>query len=223
MRNDKPVLVVFAGPNGSGKSTMNKIAIQRGTLDGPYINADDMTREKLGDVDVKTVSQAQMDAINRDAANQADQLRQQAIDGRISFITETVMSTPAKIRLMSQAKAAGYEVCLIYVTTQDPAINVQRVRDRVAKGGHNVPEEKIAARYTRAMGLLPVAIQVADMARVYDNSSERPALVFEKTGKNELKAYPLSKAGEQYRWNQATLEQLKRNILNEELNNKINE
>jgi predicted ABC-type ATPase len=52
------------------------------------------------------------------------------------------MSTPNKINLMKQAKAKGYEVHLVYVTTQDPIINISGVKDRHIKGGHDVPEDR---------------------------------------------------------------------------------
>lgn len=52
----------------------------------------------------------------------------------------------------------------------DPAINVARVRQRVALGGHDVPEDRIVARWSRTMALLPDAVRVAHRAILFDNS-----------------------------------------------------
>jgi predicted ABC-type ATPase len=53
------------------------------------------------------------------------------------------MSTPEKVALMSQARARGYDVHLLFVTTEDPEINVQRVTNRVVLGGHDVPADAL--------------------------------------------------------------------------------
>lgn len=109
---------------------------------------------------------------------------------RQPFAMETVMSTPDKIKLMREAKAAGYHVHLEYITTQSPAINLDRIRNRVLDRGHNVPEGKTLARYDRSMKLLPKAIKTADTARIYNNSLERPLLIAEKTTNQGVLIYP---------------------------------
>jgi predicted ABC-type ATPase len=213
MKEEKPVLVVFAGPNGSGKSSIVKEAFNQGAMPSLYINADDITREKLGNLDIHTIDKVHLDKVNLEAANEADRQRQEAIKAGKSFSTETVMSTPTKIDLMREAKANGYDVHLIYVTTQDPNINIGRVQDRIEKGGHAVPPEKIAVRYERAMQLLPEAIQVADTAKVYDNSLEYPIRIIEKTIANEIKMYPRSPMDIRSKWTQESLEEIKQNVV----------
>jgi len=72
---------------------------------------------------------------------------------------------------MQEAKAFGYRVYLYFITTEDPNINVSRVANRVAEGGHPVPEEKTRNRYYKSLGLLYSAIKIADRAFLFDNSS----------------------------------------------------
>jgi predicted ABC-type ATPase len=79
------------------------------------------------------------------------------------------------------AKRQGFRVRLIYVTLKSVELNVQRARMRVAKGGHDVPEEKIADRRRRSFGELPWFLANADEAEVLDNSSERPELLISKS------------------------------------------
>ncbi len=104
----------------------------------------------------------------------ADFLRQKLIAGRVSFSFETVMSHPDKVQLLQVARAAGFRAYLYYVATEDPAINVARVRLRVKQGGHDVPEGKIVCRYARSLGLLREAIRHTDRAYFFDNSGTEP-------------------------------------------------
>ena len=63
-------------------------------------------------------------------------------------------------------------------------INVCRVQSRVAEGGHDVPYEKIIARYERALNLVKDVVDVCDVCHIYDNSEETPFRIFKKR-KNE--------------------------------------
>ena len=160
-RYDKPVVLAFAGPNGSGKTTVTR-SLQ---VFGTYINADDLKKEYgLGDLE---------------AAQQSESLRNTLLDSGADFSFETVLSTERNLPLLEKAKVRGYEVQCIYVLTCDENINVARVRARHAAGGHDVPEDKIRARYHRALALLPRLIGVCDKILVYDNS-EKPSLIFNK-------------------------------------------
>jgi predicted ABC-type ATPase len=173
--HDKPRMVVLAGPNGSGKSTVTNGLRESEFFPKHYINADDIAKSlesSISDVNMR----------NLKAANLAEQGRKEAVTGDKPFAFETVMSTPAKMGLFDEARRNGFQVDMVFVTTESPLINVARVEDRVAKGGHDVPAEKIVERYGRAMDLLPAALQKADNAQVYDNSYHgvKPMLVAQK-------------------------------------------
>jgi predicted ABC-type ATPase len=102
----------------------------------------------------------------------ADFLRQKLLERKISFTLETVMSHQSKVDFLAQAQAAGYRTYLYFVATDDPAINISRVRNRVKLKGHAVPEEKIAPRYYRSLDLLMTAIRHTNRAYIFDNSSD---------------------------------------------------
>ena len=74
-----------------------------------------------------------------------DFLRQKLLEHRTSFTFETVMSHPNKVKLLEQAQCAGYRTYLYFIATDDPEINISRVRNRVKLGGHPVPEDRITA------------------------------------------------------------------------------
>lgn len=102
----------------------------------------------------------------------SDFLRQKLMEQKVSFTLETVMSHPSKVELLAQAQAAGYRTYLYFVATDDPAINISRVKSRVKLGGHAVPEDRIEKRYHRSLELLMDAIRHTNRAYVFDNSGE---------------------------------------------------
>ncbi len=101
-----------------------------------------------------------------------DFLRQKLLESGVSFTFETVMSHRSKVDLLEQAQRLGYRTYLYFIATDDPAINRWRVRNRVSRGGHGVPEDKIEARYHRSLDLLMNAIRHTNRAYVFDNSSD---------------------------------------------------
>lgn len=107
----------------------------------------------------------------------ADAIRRQLLDEGHTFTFETVMSSRDKVDFMKEARKRGYRVYLYFVATDDPDINVDRVRRRVRQGGHPVPAKKIRERYVRSIGLMTEACDVAHRAYVFDNSGSRHKLL----------------------------------------------
>lgn len=106
-------------------------------------------------------------------------LYDELLKAKKKFSFETVFSHPNKLELMRRAKAAGYKVYLYFVSTEDPAINVQRVKEiRVKQGGHDVPKDKIISRWSRTMMNLPEALSIAYHAYLWDNSKHGSAQLF---------------------------------------------
>lgn len=158
-------VIMVAGPNGSGKTSLTSHTGSKRKYLGEYINPDEIAKVLVGTYDER-VKQAQ--AI-------ADDLRLQCFrDGR-DFTFETVMSHPSKVDFFEQCRSAGFQTQLWFVATSDPRLNIQRVRQRVSQGGHDVPEDRIVARYHRSLALLPRAFRVAQRAVVFANDDRRGA------------------------------------------------
>jgi predicted ABC-type ATPase len=102
----------------------------------------------------------------------ADFLRQKLLEKRVSFSFETVMSSPDKVALLEKAQSLGYRTYLYYIATEDPAINVARVKNRVHLGGHDVPVDKIVSRYARSLDILLDAVCHTNRAYLFDNSRQ---------------------------------------------------
>src|SRR5690606_18543712 len=88
------------------------------------------------------------------------------------FSFETVFSHHSKVDIIKQAKDNDYKVYLYFVSTEDPAINVYRVKEVRVKqqNGHDVEETKILERYNRSMDLLYEAAQYCYQVYFFDNS-----------------------------------------------------
>lgn len=128
------------------------------------------------------------------AARVLDFIRKELLLLKVGFTFETVMSHESKIQFLKEAKAQGYRTYLYFVTTEDPDINVDRVKQRVKNGGHPVEESKIRERYYRTMDMLISAIEVSDRAFLYDNSSnaenQEVSLICEVTNGETLTINP---------------------------------
>lgn len=157
----KPQLWVIAGPNGAGKSTLADRYIA-GRI--PVINPDNIAYANPG-----------MSPIQ--AGKLAIAQQNQLLAARASFAWETTMSGKRELHLMTEAKAAGYKVNLVFVGIRDPSASLLRITQRVAAGRHDVPPADVQRRFQRCMENLPGALQLADRALVFDNSGERRRLV----------------------------------------------
>ena len=157
----RPRILVYAGPNGSGKSTITK----KIPICGIYVNADD----------IKRISQC----TDLEAAQEAEQIRQMLLKSHKDFTFETVLSTDRNLNLLQKAKEQGYEIQAVFVLTNDPYINVERVKSRAKAGGHNVPEEKIISRYEGSLRNISKLVRIADHTRIIDNSGDEPHLICE--------------------------------------------
>lgn len=117
----------------------------------------------------------------------SDFIRHELLEKQLSFSFETVMSSPDKIEFLKKAKANGFRIHLYFVATEDPIINVARVRDRVAKGGHNVPEDKIISRYYRTLEMLSDAVKTSNKVQIYDNTGREIRHILTITNGKKIK------------------------------------
>lgn len=151
----RPIVVAIAGPNGAGKTTFHEAHLQLAGL--RFVNADELARE-LG-------------VGAYEAAELAGRLRETLIEQGESFVFETVFSDPVgdKVAFLMRAAALGYTVVVCYIGIDGPEVSEERVAMRVLQGGHDVPAEKLEARYPRTLENLARAIREVPHVLVYDN------------------------------------------------------
>lgn len=105
------------------------------------------------------------------AARVAEDTRNRLLQNRESFCFETVFSHPSKVDFLAHAKALGYRIKMIALYTDSIELNIARVAQRVAHGGHSVPEDKISQRIPRSYDNITQAIALCDQFVLLDNSS----------------------------------------------------
>jgi predicted ABC-type ATPase len=156
-------LHLLAGPNGAGKTTLHQSLVAPRYPGLPFVNADQFEAEHLGLV----ASPSSRSALAR---AWADAERAALLKRRESFATETVFSHPSKLELMAQARSQGCAIALYIVCVDDPGLLLERVKQRVAEGGHAVPVHKVLTRYPRTLALLQEALVFADLSLLFDGA-----------------------------------------------------
>lgn len=152
----RPIIVALAGPNGAGKTTFFEAHLAQSGL--PFLNADRLARD------------LEIDPYN--AAHAISNLRSAWAKERKSFIFETVFSDPVgdKLTFLKSVAGSGYHVALWYIGLASAELSEERVAMRVSQGGHDVPSEKLAARFPRTLANLHAAIRELPHVLVFDNS-----------------------------------------------------
>ncbi len=161
---DRPILIVLAGSNGAGKSTYYRAAL--GNTGLPLINADELAQ---------VMRPKDPGSVAYEAMRVAESRREEALLSRHSFIMETVLSDPhgAKLSFLQRAQDAGYSVVVIFIRIATAELSRARVTQRVAEGGHDVPDSKLLERFPRTLANGRKALALADLGIVLDNSNQR--------------------------------------------------
>jgi predicted ABC-type ATPase len=169
---------LVAGVNGAGKST-HGAAVVGGAIMNPDIEAKQihawLAAHQLGRPLSLSRLLANWIAVEKIESDVASAIR----NGR-DVAVETVLSTDKYRRHLEAARGYGYKVSMVYVALSSAELAVRRVRARVLANGHNVPEEKIRARWKRSMEQLVNFVPLLDELLVIDNSEETPVLLAEK-------------------------------------------
>jgi predicted ABC-type ATPase len=156
-----PILHLIAGVNGAGKTSFYRYFLERMTPGAEFVNADELARERWpGHEDEHVV----------EAAGLAAARREELLDARKTFVAETVFSHESKLELVEAAQRLGFRVFLYHVHVGSAELARARIATRVDQGGHDVPGDKVEARYERTLRLIPSAASFADMTLVFDNS-----------------------------------------------------
>jgi predicted ABC-type ATPase len=156
-------LYVLAGVNGAGKSSIGGAAIR--AAGGNYYNPDEAARELIA----ANPGLSQTDA-NAAAWGQGRKRLERAFDQRLDFVFETTLGGTTMPRLLADAASRGIEVYVFYVGLASADAHIERVRQRVRAGGHDIPEDAIRRRYRHSRLNLVQLLPALTELRVYDNS-----------------------------------------------------
>lgn len=155
---------IFAGVNGAGKSSLYKLTSTFDNISdfGERINTDEIVNQ-IGDWrNPKDQIKAARIALNK---------RKEYIEQGISFNQETTFTGNSIIKAIEEAKKKGYKILMSYIGVENSDIAKERVKMRVKKGGHNIPNEIIEKRYYESLENLKKIAHLCDRLVVYDNSN----------------------------------------------------
>lgn len=164
-----PTIIIIAGPNGAGKTTFAREFLPREANCLTFINAD-------------LIAQGLSPFRPEEAAVRAARLMlemiAECVERRESFAIETTLSGRTYARMIPQWKQAGYQVALFFLQLPSEDLAVARVADRVAQGGHDIPEPVIRRRFHAGIANFHALYKpLVDGWKLYDNSGEIPILI----------------------------------------------
>ena len=181
-----PNLYVISDCNGAGKTTASFTMLPEMLDCKEFVNADNIA---------SGISPFQPESVSFEAGRLMLQRIEQLINDRVDFAIETTLSSRNYPKKIEQWQKKGYEIILVYFWLNSPSLAIERINDRVKKGGHSVPDEIVIRRYYRGIkNLFEHFIKISDYWFVIDNSIETPEIVAEGISNIEIEIF------NQYSW-----------------------
>lgn len=171
-----PNLYIVSGCNGAGKTTASYTILPEILNCKEFVNADEIARG-ISPFQPETVSFL----AGRIMLQRINELLEQSVD----FAIETTLTTLSYRKTIELAKRKGYQITLLFFWLNDVNLAIERVKMRVAEGGHSIPQDVIVRRYYKGIfNLINVFTSLCDNWIVIDNSYDPCYVVI--NGKNSL-------------------------------------
>lgn len=179
MMSKLPKLYIIAGCNGAGKTTASFTILPEVLGCKEFINADEIA---------KGLSPFQPESVAMQAGRIMLARMDELLQKGETFAFETTLATKSYKQKIEWAQANGYEVTLLFFWLDSPNIAKERVAQRVAEGGHNIPLETIERRYYNGIAnLFTIYIDMVDICYIFDNSEgERTPIAKKYKGEKEI-------------------------------------
>jgi predicted ABC-type ATPase len=162
-------VLIIAGPNGAGKTTFADEYLKAELSNSAFINADRFAAMLDPSVPANAAIQAARKAIEE---------MEMCLRNRRNFALETTLSGRSYLHAITRWQSAGYIVRLVYLRLNSAEDAVLRVRQRVAQGGHDIPEDVIRRRFTAGYrNFLKMYRPIVDQWELYNNSGPVPELL----------------------------------------------
>ena len=166
-----PKLYIISGCNGSGKTTASYTLLPDLLDCREFVNSDEFA---------KSFSPFDPGAASVTASRYMLMKINYLLERQANFAIETTLATRSLLQIVRQAKARGYETTVLYFWLNSPDLAIERVRDRVESGGHNIPDAVIRRRYVMGLQyLFDVYVPVIDRWILADNSKPPFSVVAE--------------------------------------------
>lgn len=148
---------IVGGVNGVGKSSFTGVLKERTTDLGVIIDVDKMTAELGGNI--LSGGRAALKKIR------------ECIDKKVSFTQETTLSGYKTEATAKEVKELGYHVRMFYVGLDTVEESLQRIENRVKRGGHDIPRDDVTRRFDGRWDAVAKVLPYCDEAEFYDNDN----------------------------------------------------
>jgi predicted ABC-type ATPase len=166
-----PNLYIIAGCNGAGKTTASFTLLPEMLNCKEFVNADGIAAG---------LSPFNPESVAIEAGRLMLSRIHELMGAGVDFAFETTLATRSYVSLIKAAQNVGYKVTLLFIWIDSPATAMQRVAERVVKGGHDIPSEVIERRYYRGLSnLIDLYIPICDTWMVVNNEAVTPEPVAE--------------------------------------------
>ncbi|MFX0547780.1 zeta toxin family protein [Hathewaya histolytica] len=169
-----PTYTIFAGVNGAGKTLIYKSIYYHENKDEKRINTDEM---------VARIGSWKDSNLQIKCAREAVKLIKHYILKGISFNQETTLSGRSIIKNINFAKEKGFYIVMNYIGLENTELAKERIKIRVNKGGHGIPDKDIERRYYDSLKNLNDVIEICDEVNIYDNTEVLREIMYLKKGK----------------------------------------
>ena len=158
-----PKLFIISGCNGAGKTTASYTILPEMLNCNAFVNADEIA---------KGLSPFSPESVSIAAGRIMLERMRELLEKGTDFALETTLATRSHMQVIKDAQSRGYSVTLVYFWLNMPSLAVERVRLRVASGGHHVEEKTIRRRYDMGIKhLFNLYIPVCEYWLIIDNSN----------------------------------------------------
>ena len=169
-------LYIISGPNGAGKTTASYSVLPKILRCKEFVNADEIARG---------LSPFNPESVAIEAGRLMFSRIKELLSRNESFSIETTLATRSYFRLIEKAHQQGYDVTLLFFWLKSPEQAMERVAERVSKGGHNIPQDIIVRRYYEGIdNLFKIYMPIVD-TWVLVNNSETPRSIVATGGKDQ--------------------------------------
>jgi predicted ABC-type ATPase len=159
-----PNLYIISGCNGAGKTTASYAILPEMLNCREFVNSDEIAKG-LSPFNANTM------AVAVEASRIMYKRIRELIEMAETFALETTLASRSIAKLIKDAQSKGYNVTLLYFWLNTPDLAVERVKNRVAAGGHNVNEPTVRRRYrTGILNLFTLYMPICDYWMITDNS-----------------------------------------------------
>ncbi len=158
------MITVLAGVNGAGKSSLLGTSLRDKDIN--YFNPDEIARQLMN----KKFDLTQAEA-NGQAWMIGKRFLERAIFEENAYIFESTLGGNTITRILMEASKNGTAISIFCCGLESPELHIKRVKERVAKGGHSIPETKIRQRWLDSIENMMQLIMVCKSVSIFDNTT----------------------------------------------------